>query len=387
MPLLYVPARDPRHRIACFALYKALLRQVPQVVLPSAQTRGDGTVNPIKHLIRKGFRRNKSYISPRLVTSSLSNGYKFLDLLSAAREPDSPAHKTVLDFLTRYHEDRIKRRRAAAAGAGVEMGDEPPSSRPRLNQPGERRSLSGGRVRGPSIPFLRRVPNPSYAEPDPLGADDDHYSAALGAFAAAATNHVPAQVQPRFLYEHPTRPAAPSTLAGVRGVPKLAATVNGFPFLRVRKPQSLRLGAAIHALESKRGERISRMVEMDRGDGAAAARLEDEWEEMVQAQLVEQGIARRGRGGRGGGGGGGGGADGLDTFAGSTRFGVRYMQAQLQAQRLDQLERVRLLWGVAKEERRLAEDEKLTRKSIKSERRRLRMEQAAENTSPGEGVE
>ncbi|KAL8393732.1 hypothetical protein RB595_003466 [Gaeumannomyces hyphopodioides] len=378
MPLLYVPARDLRHRAACFALYKALLRQVPQVVLPSAQTRGDGTVNPIKHLIRKSFRRNKSYISPRLVTSSLSNGYKFLDLLSAAREPGSPAHKTVLDFLTRYHEDRIKRRRAAAAGAGVDIGDEAPGSRPRLNQRGERRSLSGGRVRGPSVPFLRRVPNPAYAELGSLGADNDHYSAALGAFAAAATSHAPAQAQPRFLYEHPSRPAPQSALAGVRGVPRLAATVNGFPFLRVRKPQSLRLGAAIHALELKRGERISRMVEMDRGDAAAAAGLEDEWDNMVQAQLVEHGLARRDRRGRGG----GGGADGLDTYAGSTRFGVRYMQAQLQAQRLDQLERVKLLWGIAKDERRLAEDEKISRKSIKSERRRLRTEQATESTSP-----
>jgi hypothetical protein len=79
MPGLFVPARDSRHRAACFALYKALIRQSVRVPLPDDVVRPpglEGPVHPLKHLVRKGFRRNKNDTSSRLVISALRNGYK-----------------------------------------------------------------------------------------------------------------------------------------------------------------------------------------------------------------------------------------------------------------------------------------------------------------------
>ena len=95
MPAYFVPARNSRHRTACeslpfldveveigrltflgIALYRALLQQVPKISLPDDVVSGAGAVNPIKHLIRKGFRRNRIDTSPRLVVPALQNGYK-----------------------------------------------------------------------------------------------------------------------------------------------------------------------------------------------------------------------------------------------------------------------------------------------------------------------
>ncbi len=44
--------------------------------LPDDIRAGAGAVNPIKHLIRKTFRRNRADTSVRLVTVALNNGYK-----------------------------------------------------------------------------------------------------------------------------------------------------------------------------------------------------------------------------------------------------------------------------------------------------------------------
>lgn len=79
MPSLFVARRSSRHRTACFALYKALIQQALRVPLPDDVLKApglEGPVHPIKHLIRKSFRRNKNDTSPRLVISALRNGYK-----------------------------------------------------------------------------------------------------------------------------------------------------------------------------------------------------------------------------------------------------------------------------------------------------------------------
>src|SRR4051812_1600836 len=122
MPSIFVAARDSRHRTACFALYKALIKQAVRVPLPDHVLRApglDGPVHPIKHLIRKTFRRNRNDTSPRLVISALRNGYKvclhhlppivtrpkayarlqFLDMLTAAQSRPSPEYSDIYTFL------------------------------------------------------------------------------------------------------------------------------------------------------------------------------------------------------------------------------------------------------------------------------------------------
>lgn len=74
MPIL-IPARNSRHRTACFALYRALLRSARDIQV-SVDHVPERVNDPIRWLIRGQFRRNRKDVSPRLVYSSLSAGYK-----------------------------------------------------------------------------------------------------------------------------------------------------------------------------------------------------------------------------------------------------------------------------------------------------------------------
>ena len=93
MPRQFIPRDSGPHRIACklfiysliakiyltltlgIALYRGLLEQCPRIPLP-ADIPYRGAINPIKHLIRKRFKRNVSHTSPRLVVAALKAGYK-----------------------------------------------------------------------------------------------------------------------------------------------------------------------------------------------------------------------------------------------------------------------------------------------------------------------
>lgn len=73
MPIL-IPARNSRHRFACLALYRALLRSARDVQV--AVEAPEDIRSPVRWLIRGQFRRNRKDVSPRLVYRSLSAGYK-----------------------------------------------------------------------------------------------------------------------------------------------------------------------------------------------------------------------------------------------------------------------------------------------------------------------
>lgn len=68
---IFIPARDSRHRIAVFALYRALLRAADRVSLPP-----DEFSIGIPQLIRRQFRRNAHEVSSRLSFAALTAGYK-----------------------------------------------------------------------------------------------------------------------------------------------------------------------------------------------------------------------------------------------------------------------------------------------------------------------
>ncbi|KAK0643979.1 hypothetical protein B0T16DRAFT_191558 [Cercophora newfieldiana] len=226
MPLPVKPARDARHRLACFALYRALLRQGRRVPLADDIAPGlfPGPAHPIQALVRKAFRRNRRIDSQRLVVSALQNGYRFLSLLhTAAQTPPPPARNEVLSFL-RENQARVLAARARAAAV-------PPKPAP-----------------PPKPPILTLVSeNPPVYKP---------------------TN--------------PPRPLS-DFKSGVRRVPTLTETMN-FPFLRLNKPQSPILS---RALRHRRDTRENVLIEVKRlrDHGYEEAKQEDQWEALVQKML------------------------------------------------------------------------------------------------------
>ena len=107
--LPFVPARDPRHRAAALALYRALVRSARRVPLPedllllhrpagatpkqkhaTAATAAATAVvpprlGPIAETVRRRVAGNRAYTSLRLVYASMAAGYRFLEVLARAR--------------------------------------------------------------------------------------------------------------------------------------------------------------------------------------------------------------------------------------------------------------------------------------------------------------
>lgn len=98
MPPHFNLRRSTAHRVACkkqlpldilkqtflnnlgIALYRALLSQCPRIYIPDERWRGP--INPIKHLIRKRFQKQKYQQSQRIVVQSLKFGYQVRAVLN-----------------------------------------------------------------------------------------------------------------------------------------------------------------------------------------------------------------------------------------------------------------------------------------------------------------
>ncbi|KAK0707363.1 hypothetical protein B0H67DRAFT_647557 [Lasiosphaeris hirsuta] len=236
MPSRYVPGNDARHRAACFALYRALLRLGPRVPVPDKLATTLGPENPIRALTRRAFYRNKKEISSRLVVSALKNGYRFLTLLSAAADPaaNPRQHLEVITFLNRNNH-RILRDRAAKAA----LAPKSPPSKP------------------PLIPLLVRLHE------------------------ATATS--PAK------YVSPLRPRPREDLKGDRRtIPHLDEHM-GVPFLRFGKPMPRALSDVLRRRADTRQQRVFNMVVM-RDELIPEATEEDRWEGLVAKQFARQGL-------------------------------------------------------------------------------------------------
>ncbi|KAK0673182.1 hypothetical protein QBC41DRAFT_362007 [Cercophora samala] len=251
MPLFFQPARSSRHRIACLALYKALLRTASLVPLPS-QTDDPSlyippakptkpTPPPIQTIIRNAFKRNSHDVSPRLITSALKNGYQALTLLSAAAaDPLSSQYNQILTFLrdnkTRVQSLRERRER---------LLDLKPSNTP----------IPG------TIPVLvkvsqegeppRYIPNPARPLPRPIEQIPD----------------------------------------GIRKPPRLDAA-GTVPFLRMQKPQSRVIERIVRIKNRVRAANTIALAELWREDDERRlmAELEDEWDGQM-SRLLPRGKA------------------------------------------------------------------------------------------------
>ncbi|GJC98916.1 DNA repair protein [Colletotrichum higginsianum] len=93
-PSQFIPARSSRHRLACIALYRALIREARAIPVPDELLR-KGTQNPIPRLVRKAFVRNRTETSYRIVFSALGTGYNIIAHLreKSARDAKAEAGK------------------------------------------------------------------------------------------------------------------------------------------------------------------------------------------------------------------------------------------------------------------------------------------------------
>ncbi|CRK13673.1 hypothetical protein BN1708_010907 [Verticillium longisporum] len=234
-PLQFVPARDSRHRHACLALYRALIREGRRIPLP-ADILADQSVHPIQHMIRKQFRRNKGDTGPRVVFAALTAGYKFLSLFQQAQTTSSTAHAEVLAH--------AKRKRLESATS-------------RANYKPKPLQLDKPQFRSKPPPLLTR-----HRDPD-------------GSVSYTST----------------LRPAPSSQLRGRRRIPVVFVTSQGVPFLRTKKPQPVRLECALRRQGQRRQARVTQAIELREVD-TPAAKDEDNWERLVEGLQREEGRGR-----------------------------------------------------------------------------------------------
>ncbi|KAF3068301.1 hypothetical protein GL218_08304 [Daldinia childiae] len=231
-----------------FALYRALLRQAPLIPLPDDLATPRGPVNPIKHLIRRAFRRNTSVTSPRLVYPALKAGYQILGLLQSATssslESPNADHASILSFLRDRHDERSRSLAAKAIHPPYSRTPPKPHSGP---WPG-------------AEPLLVNVtPAPTAQNPNP---------------------------KPVFAIPSRPRPASELGGSGRRRVPHIDLA-SDTPFLRTKKPQPTYLSHILRHRIRKRVQRLESVQTLYEND-IPAAELEDNWEWMMGTMLLEQ---------------------------------------------------------------------------------------------------
>ncbi|PFH55829.1 hypothetical protein XA68_17556 [Ophiocordyceps unilateralis] len=224
-PLPYVPARDPRHRIAVLALYRALVRSVRAIPLPPDVVDGGSVTG----LVRRRFVKHKHFTSLRLLYAAMAAGYRFLTMFAKAQTPASAEHGQLVAFL-RSHPAR-----------------QPASSR------SARTSESESASRVPAEPLIKNIAGPY--EP------------------------------PRYVSSRMPRPQ--SSLNGPRRVPILAMTCHGQPFLRLQKPQPVAMSRAIGRKEAIFKKKLSNVVHIT-DEILPSAECEDEWDRQVAQLMVRE---------------------------------------------------------------------------------------------------
>lgn len=290
-----------RARPPGFALYRALMRQVPRISLPSDLTSRSDWINPIHYLIRSGFRRNRNDTSPRLVTSALKAGYRFLSLFVCAQDASSASHAKVIHFL-RERQKAFPPPRPSAT----------PVVMPKPRPP----------------PLLTKISGPG--EPP--------------------------------VYKSTVRPLPLSQLSGgTRKVPMLE-DVQSIPFLRIGKPQSHSLANFLKRKGVRRQLRITALQELWE-DRRLEASTEDMWEAILEELADREGVYIPDVGDEGGSVRVRNGRVEAGPFEWAVRkFGVDHVSAQLNEELVDMQARATAMLDLRDEEQRMAELEKRERR-------------------------
>ncbi|KAI1757964.1 hypothetical protein F4782DRAFT_4802 [Xylaria castorea] len=238
----FIPARNSRHRTACLALYRALLRLAPRVSLPDNLAAGWGPgKNPIAIHIRRAFQRNVADTSPRIIHPALSAGYRMLSVLhDAATTPSSTHHAEIVTFLG----SRLAERQRSLAHRP------PPPKGPKPGAP-----------RPGTLPLFVKV-WPAF------NSKNNVYQ------------------KPEYATPHRPRPRSELGGTGRRQVPRLDAA-SDFPFLRLTKPEPPLLSRVLRQKLAKRVARTQRVIYL-RDEVLPAAVLEDEWDTAMARLMREE---------------------------------------------------------------------------------------------------
>ncbi|KAI1171010.1 hypothetical protein F4777DRAFT_566887 [Nemania sp. FL0916] len=232
----FIPATNSRHRTACLALLRALLRLAPQVSLPKKLATGwTGGRHPIAIYVQRAFRRNVADTSPRIIFPALTAGYRMLSVLQdAVAHPRSRQHASIVHFLRAQQEEHQRRN----------LANPPAQPEPRL----------------PVRPLVVDVtPEPTPANPNPTP-----------------------------MYTTPNRPLPRSELGGTgrRKVPYMELA-GDFPFLRFTKPQPPALSRVLGNKIKRRTKRITLSHELQE-EVMPEAREEDAWDKIVAGLVKDE---------------------------------------------------------------------------------------------------
>ncbi|KAK1675296.1 hypothetical protein BDP55DRAFT_729062 [Colletotrichum godetiae] len=230
MPSQFVPAQNSRHRIAAIALYRALVREARAVPLPNDVLR-QGVENPLPRFVKKGFKRNQTEASYRLVLAALSKGYKFLNLFKSAQTPSSKEYSEILTYL----------REKSLRDARSEAGKSPPPS-PKLERP---------KPKWP--PLLKRI---SPLDEPPVYISERH-------------------------------PVPRENLSGIRHVPNIAVTAHGVVFMRQGKPQHRSVCDYVQKKNKYKIKNMNHLLASMR-DEQQFAREEDQWDGHLHSEIKSQ---------------------------------------------------------------------------------------------------
>ncbi|KAJ6089717.1 hypothetical protein N7467_004933 [Penicillium canescens] len=186
MHKVLVPSHSSAHRFACFALYRALLRQCWPTNTASWQ--GES-----RSLIKKNFRRFQKLQSPSQTTNALKAGYEALDLLSSASEGNRHDTHKITTLLAQHKSQKEKHaamqrksgsakpvkpmspkkaRKAESIRFQKETAQRHPNATPVLSRPRPLRSLGDKKRKVPVLVNARGIPFLRFKKPQPRNLSD-----------------------------------------------------------------------------------------------------------------------------------------------------------------------------------------------------------------------
>ncbi|KAJ5297643.1 hypothetical protein N7508_007892 [Penicillium antarcticum] len=225
MHKVLVPSHSSAHRFACFALYRALLRQCPATNTTSWQ--GES-----RSLVKKKFRRFQKLQSPSQTTNALKAGYEALDLLSSASGGNRRDTHQITTLLAQ-HKSQKEKHAAMQRKSGSVKPVKPLSDKKARKAESIRYQQETARRHPNATPVLSR--------PRPLGSLGDK----------------------------------------IRKVPVLV-NARGIPLLRFKKPQPRNLSDTLRKKLHNRWVWIMRRERLQLD--ILFAKDEDEWDRMTQTR-------------------------------------------------------------------------------------------------------
>ncbi|KAL4743703.1 hypothetical protein BDV11DRAFT_178088 [Aspergillus similis] len=223
MHRLVVPKKSSAHRIACLALYRALLlrcrdlqRGRPELVSPQAH-------------VRERFRKYKNLQSPSQTANALKAGYEALDLVDSAALGNENDTGLVWRILAKAQSTKEQKRESQNVLSHIRPVKQPNKKQIRAEE--NRRFQEATAQRHPDAPSILERPRP--------------------------------------------------VVSGKRRVPVLV-NASGIPFLRIKKPQPQSLSRMIRRKLAERQKLVERRERLE--PEILFGEDEDQWDELTNGR-------------------------------------------------------------------------------------------------------